>query len=56
MGILFHILMLLFPVLCLLYLGFSKTQFTAPEFMIRHAHPIVRFLINGTIILFTAAD
>ena len=56
MGILFHILMLLFPVPCLLYLGFSKAQFTAPEFMIRYAHPIVRFLINGTIFLFTAAE
>ena len=56
MGILFRILTVLFPFPCLLYLGFGKPRFTAPEFAINKAPVFVRFLLNGAIFLITAAE
>ena len=56
MGILFAILTVLFPIPCLLYLGYGKAQFTAPTFIINKAPAFVRFLINAAVFLITAAE
>ena len=55
-GILFAILTVLFPIPCLLYLGYGKAQFTAPSFAINRAPAFVRFLINAAVFLITAAE
>ena len=56
MGVPFRILTVLFPVPCLLYLGFGKAQFTEPEFRIDQAPPAVRWLLNAAVFLITAAE
>ena len=56
MGVPFRILTVLFPVPCLLYLGFGKAQFTQPEFSINQAPPVVRWLLNAAVFLITAAE
>ena len=55
-GVPFAILTVLFPVPCLLYLGYGKAQFTAPSFRINQAPVFVRFLLNAAIFLITAAE
>ena len=52
----FRILTVLFPIPCLLILGFGKAEFTAPEFKINQAPPIVRYLLNAAVFLITAAE
>ncbi len=56
MGLLFQILTVLFPFPCLLYLGFGKAQFTAPTFMIHQAPKWVRYILNATVFLISAAE
>ena len=56
MGVPFRILTVLFPIPCLLYLGFGKAQFTQPEFSINQAPPVVRWLLNAAVFLITAAE
>ena len=52
----FRILTVLFPIPCLLILGFGKAEFTAPEFRINQAPPFVRYLLNAAVFLITAAE
>ena len=56
MGVPFRILTVLFPIPCLLIMGFGKAQFTAPTFRIDQAPKLVRYLLNAAVFLITAAE
>ena len=56
MGVPFGILTVLFPIPCLIYIGFGKATFTQPTFKIDQAPAYVKVLLNVAVFLISAAE